>query len=458
MREASCQPADHRPFAQRMRASVLGLQCKSTLLVVALTLSVSALVGGLFVHFAGRPTARIQQTHARNLAAMLADLAASPLAREDEGGLQNLADRFGRGEPLLFVAICGRDGRPLVSASKAGVPLRSFSLQEAARFRETLGQPTLRRARPGIPTFLDVSYPVNAPAGQAGCPSTLLGYVRVGFDVHTMLREFSSVMDLVMGIGLVAVLITIPLAYLVVRQIVLPLDELSRTADRLAQGNLSARSTVDRNDEIGRLARSFNHMAEVMERHESRVTALNADLEERVRRRTDQLREMALRDPLTGLHNRRHFDEVLSRSVSEARRYGTPLSCLMIDLDDFKAVNDRFGHPVGDRALILAAQTIATQLRASDVAARFGGDEFVVLLPQTDCRQAEVLSRRIADAYKTRLCESLPRVSGGLSIGVAALADTSSNAPDVLLRAADRALYHAKQRGKDRVEISSSGV
>ncbi len=434
---------------------MLGLQGKSTLLVVALTLSVSALTGGLFVHFAGRPTARIQQTHARNLAAMLAELAASPLARNDPGALQSLADRFGRGEPLVFVAICDREGRPLVWAGKAGMPPSSFGVRETDGFREMLGQPTLRRAGPGVPAFLDVSYPVNAPADQAGCPSTLLGYVRVGFDVHSMLREFSFVLDMVMGIGLVAVLITIPLAYLVVRQIVLPLDELSRTADRLAQGHLSARSTVHRHDEIGRLARSFNHMAEVMERHESRVTALNAELEERVRRRTGQLREMALRDPLTGLHNRRHFDEVLSRSVSEARRYGTPLSCLMIDLDDFKAVNDRFGHPMGDRTLILAAQTISMQLRASDVAARFGGDEFVVLLPQTDCRQAETLSRRIADAYKARLRESLPRVPGGLSIGVAALNDRSSSPPDVLLRAADRALYDAKQRGKDRVEVSS---
>jgi diguanylate cyclase (GGDEF)-like protein len=164
---------------------------------------------------------------------------------------------------------------------------------------------------------------------------------------------------------------------------------------------------------------------------------------------------MASRDPLTGLHNRRHFDEVLSRGVSEARRYGTPLSCLMIDLDDFKAINDRFGHPVGDRALILAAETIATQLRASDVAARFGGDEFVVLLPQTDCGQAEVLSRRIADTYAACLREKLPRVSGGLSIGVAGLSNTPGTTADLLLRAADRALYEAKQRGKNRVEISA---
>lgn len=451
------------PLAGRLKSSFLGLQCKSTLLVATLTLCVAGVVGGLFFHFSGRLAARLQEEHSIHLCAVLARLAAVPVANGERDRLTELAREFATGDPLLFVAFCDAEGNPLASASASGAPLDWRSLRLKADDRQIVGRPVLRRSRAGTPTFLDVSYPISRAArppsgedrGDAGATprSSLLGYARMGFNLDPMLKEFAGVMDLVSGIGLVVVLITIPLAFLVVRRIVVPLNELSRTADRLANGDLSARSTVHRTDEVGQLARSFNRMAEEIDRHESRITALNADLEARVRQRTRRLREMAARDPLTGLYNRRHFDEVLARSFSEARRYQNPLSCLMIDLDDFKDVNDRFGHHAGDRALILAAGTIASQLRASDVAARFGGDEFIVLLPHTDNEQAQSLSRRIVEAFALYADRELPHLDPGLSIGIASLSDTLADVPEALVRAADRALYHAKQEGKNRIEI-----
>ncbi len=444
-----------RTLGQWIRASVLGLQCKSTVLVVALTLCVATVVGGLFVHFAGRLTAKNQERHATQLCAGLAQLAADALAQRDWPHLQRVANKFASGDPLIFVSFCDAQGRSWASASRNDLPIDPAWLQLGEDARRTVGQPLLRYEHPGVPTFLDVSYPINrALAATDGGPSPLLGYVRVGFNVDPTLKEFAGVMDLVSGIALVVVLITIPFAFLVVRQIVVPLNELSLTAEKLAQGDRSARSRVSRTDEIGQLARSFNHMADEIDRNEKKITAMNADLEERVRDRTRQLKEMAARDPLTGLYNRRHVDEVLARSFAEAKRYGHPLSCLMIDLDNFKAVNDRFGHHAGDQALMLAADTVSGELRASDIAARFGGDEFVVLLPHAEQEQAAVLARRIADRFASNIRAALPTLRTRLSIGIASLGDGDADRPEGLVRAADRALYAAKQRGRNRIEIS----
>lgn len=433
-----------------VKAAVLGLQCKFTVPVVTLTLCVATLMGGLFFRLAGRLTARLEQEHSVRLCSLLAQLAAKPMGDGDLGELTELAHKFATGDPLLFVSFCDAEGGPLASASRNGA-----APAPAGDHRQTVGTPVLRKGIGEVPAYLDVSYPVNRPA-DAGGPAhpMLIGYARVGFNVDPTLREFASVMDLVSGTALVVVLVTIPLAFMVVRQIVVPLNDLARTAARVAGGDLTARSRVNRKDEIGRLAQAFNHMADELAGHETRITAINADLEERVRQRTQQLREMAVRDPLTQLYNRRHFDEVLGRSFSEARRYEHPLSCLMIDLDNFKAVNDLFGHHTGDKALVLASLTIISQLRSSDLAARFGGDEFVVLLPHTDNHQAQILARRIAEKFTQDAAEQLAGVNVRLSIGIASMEDALPDVPESLVRTADRALYDAKQRGKDRVEVS----
>jgi diguanylate cyclase (GGDEF)-like protein len=129
----------------------------------------------------------------------------------------------------------------------------------------------------------------------------------------------------------------------------------------------------------------------------------------------------------------------------------------MIDLDNFKLVNDRYGHQVGDEVLILAARTIAGELRASDIAARFGGDEFVALLPQTDGQHARSLGTRIAERFAEEARLQFPDIEIGLSIGIADLGRPMTN-PEELVRAADRALYAAKQRGKNCIESAPTSV
>src|SRR5271163_2983175 len=151
----------------------------------------------------------------------------------------------------------------------------------------------------------------------------------------------------------------------------------------------------------------------------------------------------AVTDPLTGLYNRRLFGEGFEKELNRARRYGLPLGLVMLDLHRFKEVNDKHGHPAGDEVLRAAAATLKKALRTSDSAFRIGGDEFAVLLPQTDAEQALALSRRIETVFAETL-QSLPlSVNVSMDHGVATFPQDGEQA-DQLIRVADERLYRLK--------------
>lgn len=159
----------------------------------------------------------------------------------------------------------------------------------------------------------------------------------------------------------------------------------------------------------------------------------------------------ARRDPLTGLLNRGALEERLAEEIARTDRYGGRLSLLMMDLDDFKDVNDRLGHHAGDVALIAVAREIGREKRLSDVAARFGGEEFVLVLPETDEDRAATIGERL----RVRIANSHPagaRIT--ISVGVACVPVHATDGAS-LMEAADRALYAAKHAGKDRVVVAS---
>lgn len=150
-------------------------------------------------------------------------------------------------------------------------------------------------------------------------------------------------------------------------------------------------------------------------------------------------------DPLTGVFNRRAFWELLEREVARSRRYQRPLSALMVDLDDFKGINDRHGHKEGDEVLILVAGMLRSRLRAVDIVGRYGGDEFVVLLPETDLAGARIVAGRLLTAVRDLATPS--GVKPTCSIGAASLPEACT--PEGLIAAADRGLYEAKSAGRD---------
>jgi len=161
---------------------------------------------------------------------------------------------------------------------------------------------------------------------------------------------------------------------------------------------------------------------------------------------SQRLRSLAYRDSLTDLYNHRYFHEQLSHEVERAARYNRPLSVILMDLDNFKQINDNHGHLTGDRLLALVGQVIKNYVRSADVAARYGGDEFAILLPDTSLEAAEATARKLAQAVATGRTYSGPLSDGlpvSVSYGVASCPEEARGATELLQLADDR-LYAAK--------------
>jgi two-component system cell cycle response regulator len=165
--------------------------------------------------------------------------------------------------------------------------------------------------------------------------------------------------------------------------------------------------------------------------------------------------EQATRDGLTGLLNRREIDVQMSGAISVAQRHDRPLSCLMLDIDHFKQINDRFGHTAGDEVLRETARRIGSTCRASDVAGRYGGEEFVLLLPETGAPDAVTTGDKLR-----RVLSEAPIKCDGTEIGITASVGVAvwdgQVTPAGLYAAADQALYRAKELGRNRTELFES--
>jgi diguanylate cyclase (GGDEF)-like protein len=168
-----------------------------------------------------------------------------------------------------------------------------------------------------------------------------------------------------------------------------------------------------------------------------------------------KLQVNAVTDPLTGLYNRRLFTESFEKELNRARRYGLPLSIVTLDLHRFKEVNDKYGHPRGDDVLRGAASTLQKALRTSDSAFRIGGDEFALLLPQTDAAQALALSRRVGTVFAETLQPLHLAVSVTMDHGVATFPPDGDQS-DLLIRVADERLYRLKHANHSRTAARSS--
>ena len=169
-------------------------------------------------------------------------------------------------------------------------------------------------------------------------------------------------------------------------------------------------------------------------------------------RRFREARQLADLDALTGLHNRRYFHETLAREVARASRYGRQLSLVVLDLDDFKSINDRIGHLAGDGVLAEAAERVRDVVRSADVACRVGGDEFAIILPESGIADAENLYRRLQAALAKRPVGQVGRLA--VSAGVAELLPTDDAV--AFFERADEALYAAKGSGKGTVHLAAA--
>jgi len=207
---------------------------------------------------------------------------------------------------------------------------------------------------------------------------------------------------------------------------------------------------VDKNTRQHQIRKDNERLQRELQSMLSKLRIKNIQLQESL----EKLQMMATTDHLTGLANRRRFGEILERYYSEAMRYGFDLTCCMCDLDNYKHLNDALGHQVGDELLVITADVIRSSLRSTDVAARYGGDEFVLLLPHTSVEQGLDVGERIR--HELLLASRSSNKVGGpvtLSVGVASLAADRPSTADALVALADRALYIAKDQGKDRIVV-----
>jgi diguanylate cyclase (GGDEF)-like protein len=197
---------------------------------------------------------------------------------------------------------------------------------------------------------------------------------------------------------------------------------------------------------------------EALSQRSQELEKANASLKERGEQlefMNEELKRLTTQDPLTGIFNRRYFDEIFEVEWRRAKRSGFLLSLLMVDIDFFKPYNDRYGHQAGDECLRKVAQALSDALhRAGDLVARYGGEEFVVLLPAHDVRSATDMARRLREKVETlAIPTEVSEVSKVLtiSLGVATGLPREGGSPEALLAEADTALYTAKQEGRNRV-------
>lgn len=270
-----------------------------------------------------------------------------------------------------------------------------------------------------------------------------------------------SVVTRIFVIDLAVVLLFSFLAYEITSAIVRPLEQLSDAARRISQGELEVEISDDRRrDEIGLLTRTFNDMARRLRRSRSEIDQQHRQLREQndqLQQANEVLEQLSITDGLTKLHNHRYFQDTLTREIKRSSRTGEPLAMLLIDIDDFKALNDGLGHAAGDAVLERIARILNESVRESDVLARYGGEEFVVLATGTDLDDAIY----VAEKVRTTVAESTFGIDASgapmritVSIGVAAFAGDRRSFFDN----ADRALYRAKAAGKNCVVSAENGV
>jgi len=218
-------------------------------------------------------------------------------------------------------------------------------------------------------------------------------------------------------------------------------------AKRVRSGDLGARTGLRHgNDELNQVGQAFDEMTETLQQR---------DME--LKKAVHELKEQAVTDPLTGLYNRRHLREVLSRELMLAKRKDSPLAAVMVDVDHFKRINDSLGHEAGDTVLRELGALLRRSIRSSDIACRYGGEEFALLLPDATLEGAQHKAEEIRTAVKRLELSFQGRPIGALSVSLGvALHPHHAGETDSLLAKADEALYRAKAAGRDRVVMSEA--
>ena len=335
------------------------------------------------------------------------------------------------------VILLAPDGRPLLSAHTAAAALTPLDPDVLQRLREQFGRPVTFRG-----------HRQQEVIGIAEMPSSLPIIVVAERDSTEVYQAWRRMLErYLLLVGGLALLVGI-VAYRVGRSIIAPLNGLIGAADRIADGDLTVQLIVAKEDEIGHLTRVFNEMANKLRGSRDEIEAASRTLQQQ----NQLLETLSVRDGLTGLYNRKKLDDILNGEFARFRRTRRPFAALMLDIDHFKAINDRDGHLAGDEVLAKVAAVLARSIRTLDYAARYGGDEFVIILVETEMEAAIQIAERIRAMVETTRCGTASElISVAVSVGVTDSRDTDDS-PAAMLARADGALYEAKRTGRNKVQ------
>lgn len=255
------------------------------------------------------------------------------------------------------------------------------------------------------------------------------------------------------------------LSYIIVRPVSVIADALAKGVDQ--DGNITRDIPISSRDEFGKLAALFNDMRSQLNeanlRLQSKIELADSRLQENnqqlrqqateLQSLNEELRRLTITDPMTGLHNRRHFDAIMETDLALSRRHNEVSSIVIIDLDHFKNINDTFGHKTGDRVLIHVANILKSKLRKTDTICRIGGEEFAVISRRAGIEDAMTVGEKLRKAVEMNPLQAGKNcISLTISIGISSLPSTKQNTqPDDIFRKADAALYFSKEHGRNRV-------
>jgi diguanylate cyclase (GGDEF)-like protein len=369
---------------------------------------------------------------------------------EDEEKYTRIENYVSNFPEISFVRYYDRDGEPIFFEASGWdqfdiAPFSPVELEELASDENTEGRHSVETTAGDI-QLLRISKPIWTESllmdgllgfefgNQNAIEASLVGFVEIGLDFSAYQSQLSRNILIGAVIGVIVILMLTSASWFVYRRALLPLSHLQKPLRELAKGKTSQNVQTSGHKEIVAIADALN----------TTVTALNE--------RDQRLWQLANHDQLTGLVNRHRFSELLDQELDAVKRSGKTSALLFIDLDQFKCVNDTFGHAAGDRLLKHVAEQLRANVRKQDVVSRFGGDEFIALIRDVDTREIKAICEALLRLRDHRFEDNEDPFSIRCSIGVTMLHGDDLG-PTELLAQADMACHQAKARGRHRFQM-----
>jgi len=371
------------------------------------------------------------------IAGQLAQSCELALFSGDMESLDHLARPVAKVGDIQGVIIADQDGRSLVR-------LGSSRFSQDWRVRESMvasrDEGAILVVAPVIQQVMDIE------GFEPPAEISHLGYVALEVSRQSTRERQHTMLVTGLAIAVLGLFLAGMLAWRLGRDIVRPLAMLTDAVERIGAGDLNARVQVDSGGEFAVLEQCVNHMA-------AELKASYDTLQEKVRAATAKLSWQASHDSLTGLLNHTSFKERLRVETARHNRLGKHLAVGLLDIDDFKSVNDTHGHPVGDRVIKNLARLLIQRAGSGSILGRYGGEEFAMVLPDTSLEDARSRLESIRSSFATiEQRTGRLRFNCTFSCGLAGL--SRQDDAEALIMAADQALYRAKRGGKNRVEIA----